>query len=279
MELEHELDALFAAPLDDFVRLRNERAAALRKEGHRAAAAALKEQAKPTVTAWAVNQVVRRRRAEADELLAVGERLRSAHEAALTGAGKQEFDEARRAERDFVARLVREAEQVLRESGHATTPAARERISRTLRSAPADPEGRELLAKGRFVSDFEPTGFEALAGLRLPARGPARREPPKKPTAPAPSREQATEPARREEARRGREAERRARAALADARARERELGRRLRDAERRAEQARAAADRAEKELEALRREAADAAEAAAAAEQELAAARGGPGR
>jgi hypothetical protein len=276
VELDEELEALFSAPLDEFVGIRNERAAALRKAGERAMAAAVKEQTKPSLTAWVVNQLVRRRREDVEQLLDVGERLRSAHQAALTGAGKQEFDDARRAERQLIAKLVREAERVLLDSGRAPTPGVLERVNRTLRSAPADDEGRELLARGRLVSDVEATGFEALAGLRLPARGAASRKPrtapARAPRRSAPADARAADAARRDQLR---EASR----VLTEGQARERDLRKRLRQAERAAEEARKVAEKAAEEVEVLAREAAEAAAEAAEAERAVSALRAEAGR
>jgi hypothetical protein len=262
--LEEELDALFAAPLEDFVSLRNARAAALRKEGERASATALKEQTKPTLTAWAVNQVSRRRHDDVEALLESSARLRKAQQAALRGGGGDEFDDALREERRLVRELAREAERVLAESGRAPSAAALERIRQTFRAAAADEEGRELLANGRFVTDFEPTGFGALTGINVPGR--ARAATPKS----ADKRDRA--PAETAQAKRAElhARNREARQALGEARDRERELRRRLKKAEQEAERASKLAAQAEAEAEALRSEAEGAAADVASAEQEL---------
>ena len=52
-------DALFAAPLAEFVATRGRLASELAKAGDKQAAAALKAIGKPSVSAWAVNQAVR----------------------------------------------------------------------------------------------------------------------------------------------------------------------------------------------------------------------------
>jgi len=51
--LEERLDELYALPLDEFTAARNELAKALRAEGKREEADAVKALAKPSVTAWA----------------------------------------------------------------------------------------------------------------------------------------------------------------------------------------------------------------------------------
>lgn len=267
-ELDEELDALFAAPLDEFVRLRSQRASALRKEGQRAMSSVVAEQTKPSVSAWVVNQLTRRRPDEVGRLLDVGARLREAHQSVLSGGPREELDDALQEERTLVAELMREAERILRDDGRAATAATLDRIRKTLRAAPTDEEGRELLARGRFVSDFEPTGFGALAGLKLPAAGGKQtRRAPERP-AERPARTPATR--RQDERAAVREARREARQALAAARDHERTLRRRLAAAEREAREAQARAARAASEVERLAAEADEAAEAVAAAAERL---------
>lgn len=272
MALEEELDSLFSAPLNDFVRIRNERAAALRKEGLRAMAAALKEQQKPAVSAWVVNQLARRRPKEIGELIDVGDRLRSAQSAALTGGNRDEFDEARRAERRLIGELLRDAEQVLKESGRGLSAAILDRVNQTLRAASADDEAREHLQKGRFVGDLDAVGFGALAGIKLPAQPPARASAKPKPPKQAERARQGRPGA--DHARR-RQAIEQARTVVTEAQQRERELRKRLKEAEREATQAKKAAERAVEEFEFLRGGAEAAKAATAAAEGALTTLRG----
>lgn len=85
MELEAEIDRLYATPLDEFVRERDELARRLNRAADREAGARVKALRKPTVGAWALNQTVRRRRAETDALLATGERMRGPRASAGRG--------------------------------------------------------------------------------------------------------------------------------------------------------------------------------------------------
>jgi hypothetical protein len=272
VELESELDSLYAAQLEDFVRLRNERAAALRKEGERAMSAALKEQAKPNFAAWVVNQLVRRHPEKIGELIETSDSLRRAQERALRG-DTDEFDQSLREQRKLIRELLGDAERIIEETGREPTAATLDRISQSLRAAPTDEEGRELLRKGRVVGDVEAVGFGALTGMKLPARS---RDQPK----PKPKREPVGDRPRlrlvggkedRAE-KRARVAE--ARQALLDARDREREVRRRLKEAERRAEEARRVATRALEEVEALKAEADEANAGVASAEEAVRAAR-----
>src|SRR5918997_3683747 len=99
MDLEADIDRLYGLPLDEFVRERDELARRLNRDGDREAAARVKALRKPTVGAWALNQAVRRRRAETQELLETGERLRAAHEQLLSGGDASELRDAMKDER------------------------------------------------------------------------------------------------------------------------------------------------------------------------------------
>ncbi|HEX8206307.1 MAG TPA: hypothetical protein VF587_09635, partial [Solirubrobacteraceae bacterium] len=70
--LPDDVDALYCRPLDEFVPARAELAKALRADGRRDEAAAVAKLPKPSVAAWAVNQVVRTQPALAEELWAAG---------------------------------------------------------------------------------------------------------------------------------------------------------------------------------------------------------------
>src|SRR5207244_9772120 len=87
--LEAELDELYAAPPENFIRTRNDLAQRLKQAGQVDVAARVKQLRKPTVPLWAVNQLARRHRDEVRELLDAGDRLRAAQQAAPRGAAEQ----------------------------------------------------------------------------------------------------------------------------------------------------------------------------------------------
>src|SRR5919198_3502911 len=98
-ELESELDDLFGRPLDEFTSARNELARRLKKAGQDDAAARVQALKKPSVPVWAVNQLARRHPDEVQELVAAGERLRTAQQQAFRGAGTDTVRAATVAER------------------------------------------------------------------------------------------------------------------------------------------------------------------------------------
>ena len=116
-ELESDLDALFRLPLAEFTGARNALAAQLKKSGRGAEAARVKALAKPSVSAWAVNQLYWNHRTAFDQLIASGERFQKAQTSRSSGkaADMREALEARRAAitqlSDLATSLLRDADQ------------------------------------------------------------------------------------------------------------------------------------------------------------------------
>jgi hypothetical protein len=156
-------DELFGLPPEEFVAARDDLVRRLRRDGDAEAAARVKALRRPPLSAWAVNRLARERAAAVDRLLAAGERLRAAHQAALAGEGAAELRAAAKAEREAVADLVRTALELLGEAGHPTTDATRDRVAATLHAAAASPEAAELVRHGRLTADLAPAGFDVVA--------------------------------------------------------------------------------------------------------------------
>src|SRR5687768_4591616 len=78
VELDDELDALFKVPLAEFTGARNTLAARLKKSGRGDDATLVKALGKPSVSAWAVNQLYWNHRKEFDQLISSGERFHKA---------------------------------------------------------------------------------------------------------------------------------------------------------------------------------------------------------
>ena len=166
-ELATELagDELFGLPPEEFVAARDEVARRLRREGDAEAARRVKALRRPSLSAWAVNQLARSQQRALEGLLVAGERLRAAHQAALAGGGDAaDLRAATRAEREAVAGLVSAALDRLREAGHPTTETTRDRIAATLHAAAASPEAADLVRHGRLIADLDPSGFGAAPG-------------------------------------------------------------------------------------------------------------------
>lgn len=161
-----DADALYGLPLDEFTRARDTLARELRARGEREEAAQVAALRKPTLPAWAVNQVARLHPREVDLLLDASHRLIDAQ----TGRSPQEdVAPAVTRQRQAVSELTRLAAAVL---GDRATPAAMTRVAETLRSASLGEEGRALLARGTLDRELSTTGWEIVeaAGPRTGTR-------------------------------------------------------------------------------------------------------------
>lgn len=178
---EAELDRLFELPLAEFVPERNALARQLKQTGQTEDAERVKELAKPSQSAWLVNQLVRRHRPRVVELLAALDRVRAAQLGALNGnADAPALSEAVRDERESLSRIA-DLIPRLAEPGQTISQNMVDRALRSLRAAAADASGRTLLEQGRLTEDFQDQGFAALAAsLEVPREaGPERRKIPK----------------------------------------------------------------------------------------------------
>jgi hypothetical protein len=156
---------LYGLPLDRFVSERDALAKALRAAGKRDEAAEVAKLRKPSVSAWAVNQLVRTQGAAVGELLAAGDALRAAHEAALSGAGDgHALREASDRERAAVDGLVGTARGLLTSQGHELSPATIERVGETLRAAAREEGAREQVSAGCLVRELRSSGLGVAAG-------------------------------------------------------------------------------------------------------------------
>jgi hypothetical protein len=281
--LDEALDALYAAPFDSFVAERREAASRLRAAGDIAAARSIAAAAKPTRTAWALNQVARGR----PELVTSVVDAREAAAKVQKSGDAHAIREGARAFRDAVGEVVRAARSVLDEAGAPLNAAQARRMAETLQALATDDAEREKLAAGRLTHDVaveDPfAGLEPGAHRERAAAShhPSRSEVPDAPeagkrapvvAAPAPARARAEAAELRaqraaEEAARKREAEEHAarekQRAIDEARAR-------LEDAERAAQGARDVADAAERALARAREQADGARRALTKAESDL---------
>lgn len=162
-----EIDRLYELPLDEFTAARNDLAKQLKQEGDAEAADQVRGLAKPSVAAWAVNQLARREPEAVRSLLNLAARLRNAQERSLKGErAADELRAAQSEERDVIRKLTRAVDVLLREGGHATSSTTLERVASLLRAAAvSDPPA---LREGRLSGDIESTGFDAFSAMELP---------------------------------------------------------------------------------------------------------------
>jgi hypothetical protein len=229
--MEHEIDALFKLPLDEFTSARNALAARLEKAGQGAQADAVKRLPKPSVAAWVVNQLYWHHREPFDRLIEAGDRFRQAQSAQGShgSAATREHLEARRHAQTDLAKI---ATDVLHDAGSSAARDMLRRVTSTLEALATYGSLPDAPRAGRLTAELAPPGFDLLAGL-LPSSGMRRK---------VATRERAPKATRREDAR---EQERRRLAVAAKAAVREAE--RALRAARARAERAASALETAAK--------------------------------
>jgi hypothetical protein len=169
--VDEAADELYGLPPGEFTRARDERAKKLRGEGDREAANAVKALRRPTVAAWALNQLARRRKKDLDKLLSAGEDLRAAQEELLAGGDRSAFQAAAARERDLVAKLAADATTLASEAGERGA-GLQEKVAETLHAGALDEEIADELRAGRLVKEREAIGgFGAMDDVRgAPAR-------------------------------------------------------------------------------------------------------------
>jgi hypothetical protein len=199
--LETSIDNLYRTPLSEFITGRN----ALAKTLTGADARRVRKLTKPTVVPWAVNQLYWHDRSTWDLLARAGDQLRKAQVAALEGR-KADVRAATDAHRQSVLDAVKKAERLAAVKGLHPAPDA---LMRTFEALSLGSDTGE--APGRLTKSLQPSGFEALAGIKVAAKAPPVEK------KPSPAEEKAK--AKAEAARRKHELEvRRAEAALERAR-------------------------------------------------------------
>ena len=161
MDVEKEIDKLYAAPADEFVARRKVLAQTLRKEGERAAAMRVEDLRKPTAAAAVVNRLARSERMNVRALLAAGERLFEAQASLLRGGKPGAVRKATEDERKAISALLAAARK------EGVNDAVLRRVESTLHAAAIDAEGRAALAEGRLAKELEAAGF-GLEGMPAP---------------------------------------------------------------------------------------------------------------
>jgi hypothetical protein len=255
--LQEDVDELFKLPLNEFTDARNALARRLKQSGRANDANVVKTLAKPSVSAWTVNQLYWHHRDAFEELLAAGQRFRKAQRGGKVADMRGALD----ARREALSQLADIASSLL----NNPTPDMIRRVSTTLEAMSALASLSDGPTPGRLSQDVDPPGFESLASF-VPAARPA---------TPARAARQVEE-TRQVRIAAAKVSLQAARKALADARARVQSLEsaqkkahaeakdaeKRRREAEERFKKASAAADAASKRSQSMTAEAQDAAQA-----------------
>jgi len=156
--LDAEIDKLYQLPLEEFTPARN----ALAK-GAGADAKRIRALGKPSIAAWAVNQLYWQHSDLWNALLAAGENAQRAHRAILAGRSA-DVRAASKVHEEAVEKALRATLKLLEDAGHPAADATKHAIGTTLRALPGDQPA------GRFTRPLQPAGFGMLAGLQVSAK-------------------------------------------------------------------------------------------------------------
>jgi len=156
--LEEVAAELYSLAPEEFTAARNARAKQAKDEGDDGLAAQLRRLRKPTVGAWLVNQLVRRNRAQVEQLFDLGAKLRAAQGTlgadALRALGEQR--------RRLTRAVAEQAADIGREEGRKVSAQVVTAVEETLRSAMVDPQAGSALATGLIVDTFSSTGLDPV---------------------------------------------------------------------------------------------------------------------
>jgi len=167
--LEDDVDALYRLPLTEFTAARNTLAGRLKQSGRGNEADFVKALVKPSISAWAVNQLYWKHREAFDRLIATGERFRQA-QTSRVARKVADMRGALDARRDALSHFSDLATAMLRDAGHNPTPDTIRRVTATLEAVSVYASIPDAPRPGRLTHDVDPPGFESLASL-IPGAG------------------------------------------------------------------------------------------------------------
>lgn len=163
--LDESIDRVYQSPLAEFVTARNQLASTLKREGRPEAGAQVRALAKPSLTAWVVNQLYWRAREDFDALVAAGDQLRGAERAMLEGRTVKKAADVQRVRVMALKQLLGRADDLCRADGIAFSPLLRRRLSMNLEAIAVYGTAGARHQRGRLTADLEPPGFDVLTAL------------------------------------------------------------------------------------------------------------------
>jgi hypothetical protein len=149
-EPDPDFDALFSAPADRFIAVRDELAARAKSTGRQDLAIRLKSMKRPPVVVWLANALAREAPEVIQSLLDAGVKLRNAYSSNDQKSIREATQERHRALGD----AIRHGRQILTNAGYSL--ATERRLGRVLMGASMDAAQGKLLAAGRLAHEIEP---------------------------------------------------------------------------------------------------------------------------
>ena len=168
--VDDEIRALYHGPFADFIGARNALAKRLKKEGdaRHAEVAAL---SKPSLSAWAVDQLFARESKAMAALVAAGERARAAQRRVEAGGDPKPLREALATITAETGRLAARGAELLAAAERAPGEAILERLRTNVEALALDPDAAPLAGRGWLDDDLTAPGFEVMAALQVAAMG------------------------------------------------------------------------------------------------------------
>lgn len=158
MDLDTVTAELYAASLDDFMPQRTALSKQAKADGDKDLAATIAKLRKPSVSAWAINMLVRDSPREVDQLLELGAAFRQAQDD-LDGAELRGLTRQRQA---LIGAVVESAREVASDHGRPISEAMSAEIEQTFRAAMADAEAAEAVRGGALTTAISATGLGSL---------------------------------------------------------------------------------------------------------------------
>lgn len=153
--LAEAVDALYVLAPGDFTARRDELTKAARADRDRALAAAIAKLRRPTLSAWALNLLVREEPDLVQQLVELGALLREA-QSGLDGPALKELDRQRRG---VVGALARRAGALVGEHGQRLDAELSRQVEQSLGAALADPEAAAAVTSGQLTRPVDNVGF------------------------------------------------------------------------------------------------------------------------
>ena len=171
MDLHTARERLFAVSFDRFVETRAELAAELAQQGQKDDSKKLKGIRRPTVSAWATNQVVQDAPDDVSAFFEASDDLRRVQQAMLRGqSDRAAYQAAAETFRTATTLLGSTIRRTLESSGKNVEPSLVERIISNFRVATVSSERRSELLGGQLENDVA-AGDDDLAGVFGAAAG------------------------------------------------------------------------------------------------------------
>jgi hypothetical protein len=165
-------DDLYGLPLERFIAERTVLARDLRRSGRREEAEAVALLRKPSLAAWAVNQLVRTQHKAIEALFDAGDAAQRAQAELLSGRGGSDaLREALADERGAVSDLVEVAGGLLTAEGHELSSATLDRVAESLHAAALEDQARAQVKDGCLERELRHVGIGTGPAMGAPAMG------------------------------------------------------------------------------------------------------------